>query len=452
MGLSKSGADLWAGSGLNFTLVESDTAFFLGSPLGKGGVDEALRVVRAELTEVGPRLCRLSSHEAFYLLKASFGMPRLQYILRCSPTFDSTELKFLSDGIRELLSVVLNIQLGDEAWAQASLPVRWGGLGIRDVTQLAASSFLSSLAATAQLVQRISPQAVQSGDSPLRNAAMISWSRMGGTSPPVGEEAGRQRSWDDPVCSAILNQLLTRADRTSRARLLAVSSPDAGVWIHTLPIRNLGLCLSDREIRVAAGLRLGAQVVRQHTCVCLNTVDIYGHHGLACRRSAGRHRRHAMANDVLVRAIRAVEVHAELEPHLLLSDKGKRADGATLEPWSMGKTLVWDFTCPDTLAPSHVAQSSAQAGSAAAVAEQNKRLKYSELVSSNSIIFFPVSIETLGTWGASARALCRDIGSRLAARTGDPRSHHFLIQRMAVAVQRGNALPAAGTCPSQDMS
>jgi len=44
------------------------------------------------------------------------------------------------------------------------------------------------------------------------------------------------------------------------ARLLAVSSPDAGVWVHTLPIRNLGLCLSDREIRVSAGLRLGSQL------------------------------------------------------------------------------------------------------------------------------------------------------------------------------------------------
>src|SRR3989442_1056883 len=181
-------------------------------------------------------------------------------------------------------------------------------------------------------------------------------------------------------------------------------------------------------------------------------VDVYGHHGLACRRSAGRHRRHALANDVIVRAIRAAEVHSELEPKHLLRDDGKRPDGATLDPWRMGKILIWDFTCSDTLAPSHVAQSAALAGSAASVAEQNKRLKYAELASSNSNLFFPVSVETLGTWGPSAAVLCRDIGSRLATISGDPRSHHFLIQRLALAVQRGNASSVAGTHPSQDIS
>src|SRR6184192_4004511 len=85
----------------------------------------------------------------------------------------------------------------------------------------------------------------------------------------------------------------------------------------------------------------------------------------------------------------------------------------------MGKPLVWDFTCPDTLAPSHVSQSASQAGSAAILAEQQKRLKYAELASSNSIIFSPVSFETLGTWGPSAAKLCREIGSRLAQLSGE---------------------------------
>src|SRR6267154_3532697 len=109
----------------------------------------------------------------------------------------------------------------------------------------------------------------------------------------------------------------------------------------------------------------------------------------------------------------------------------------------MGKFLAWDFTCPDSLAPSHVAQSASFAGSAAASAEQSKRAKYAELTASNAYIFAPVAVETLGTWGESAANLCRDIGSRLAALSGDPRSHQFLIQRLALAVQRGNAASVA---------
>lgn len=118
----------------------------------------------------------------------------------------------------------------------------------------------------------------------------------------------------------------------------------------------------------------------------------------------------------------------------------------------MGKTLAWDFTCPDTLAPSHVAQSATLAGSAAASAEQRKRAKYVQLITSNSVIFAPVAIETLGSWGISAVDLCRDIGTRLAAYTGDPRSHQFLVQRLSLAVQRGNAASVAGTQPRQDMT
>src|SRR5271165_202234 len=105
-----------------------------------------------------------------------------------------------------------------------------------------------------------------------------------------------------------------------------------------------------------------------------------GHHGLACRRSAGRHQRHALANDIIVRSIRSVDVHAELEPSRLLRSDGKRPDGASLDPWNRGQYLVWDFTCPDTLAPSHLNQSSLATGSAAsAAAESRKRTKYAEL-------------------------------------------------------------------------
>ena len=141
---------------------------------------------------------------------------------------------------------------------------------------------------------------------------------------------------------------------TNRARLLASASPSSGSWLHALPCPNLGLRLGNDELRIAIGLRLGVPLVRVHHCVCGTEVDQFGHHGLSCRRSAGRHRRHALANDVIVRAIRSLKIHAELEPPRLLRSDGKRPDGASLDPWRSGRYLVWDFTCPDTLVPSHL--------------------------------------------------------------------------------------------------
>ena len=104
--------------------------------------------------------------------------------------------------------------------------------------------------------------------------------------------------------------------------------------------------------------------------------------------------------------------------------------------------MVWDFTCPDTLAPSHLLRSSTAAGSAAEAAEAKKRTKYIELARSGDYTLAPVAVETLGAWGPSALEICKEIGSRIARTSGDTRSTEFLRQRLAIAIQKGNA--AAG--------
>ena len=58
-----------------------------------------------------------------------------------------------------------------------------------------------------------------------------------------------------------------------------------------------------------------------------------------------------------VRCVEALSIY-RLEPSGLdRSDgkrpDGKRPDGVTMVPWKSGKPLVWDVTCPGTLAPSY---------------------------------------------------------------------------------------------------
>ena len=83
-------------------------------------------------------------------------------------------------------------------------------------------------------------------------------------------------------------------------------------------------------------------------------------------------------------------------------------------------------------------------GSAAQAAEASKRLKYAGLGSGYS--FYTVAIETLGAWGKDAQGLVSELGGRLAALTGDPKSLAFLRQRLGIAMQRGNAAAVRGTC------
>ena len=139
---------------------------------------------------------------------------------------------------------------------------------------------------------------------------------------------------------------------------------------------------------------------------------------------------------------------ATREPHSLCTCNVKRPDGGTQVPWSRGRCLAWDATCPDTFAESHVLASSTRAGSAAATAEAMKSPKYADITA--GVDFIPIAIETSGTWGEQAFHLVMEIGRRLAIVTHEPRSAAFLRQRLSVAVQRGNAFCVTGTFMRSD--
>ena len=233
------------------------------------------------------------------------------------------------------------------------------------------------------------------------------------------------------------------ADVRTSARLLASCAPGSGAWLSATPIAPLGLNLDNNALRIAVGLRLGVPLVLAHQCSCGAAVDKLGHHGLACKRSAGRHLRHNLLNDAILRALQSAGVQAVREPPGLDRGGGKRPDGATLVPWSRGRCLLWDATCPDTLAPSHLQGSSTEPGFAAAAAEVKKVTKYAPLAMAHE--FVPIAIETMGTWGARGLSFINEVGHRIAEQTGDPRSTAFLKQRLSLAVQRGNAAAVLGT-------
>ena len=189
---------------------------------------------------------------------------------------------------------------------------------------------------------------------------------------------------------------------------------------------------------IAAGLRLGAPIVRPHVCVCGKMITVEGHHGLSCRHGSGRHSRHNQVNELLCRVFISCRTLATREPHFMCTSDGKRPDGVTRVAWKRGRCLAWDVaTCPDTFSQSHVHASSMQAGSAAAAAEEKKMRKYSDIIS--GVDFAPVAIETSGVWGKQALDLVTEVGRRIAEVTHDPRSTTFLHQRLSLAVQRGNA-------------
>ena len=78
-------------------------------------------------------------------------------------------------------------------------------------------------------------------------------------------------------------------------------------------------------------------------------------------------------------------------------------------------------------------------------AERKKKDKYAELAATHH--FVPVAIETMGVFGKEAEAFFIELGRRIREETGEPLSFHYLLQRIAVAMQRGNAAAVLDTTP-----
>ena len=345
--------------------------------------------------------------------------------------------------IKKSLIDILNINLTDSSWCQASLPVAKGGLGLRPAAEVALAGFLSSVKASEVLVNAILPSHINYA-SPHFEVAFSKWKSLSNKS-CLPENPLFQSEWDKCLYDVRFRDLIENTTSEAEiARLLAVSSPSSSDWLHAVPIPSLGLNLDPMSLKIACGLRLGSTICHPHTCICGGAVESNGRHGLSCKKQIGRRSRHDEVNKLIKRAIVQAKIPAVLEPSNLSREDGKRPDGLTLSTWKSGKCLIWDYSCADSLCATYVKSSSKQAGAAANLRENKKIEKYSSL---SNYYFVPVAVETFGSWGSSGLKLIKEIGKKLKEVTNEQRSTFFLSQNISIAIQRGNASCVMGTAP-----
>ena len=103
---------------------------------------------------------------------------------------------------------------------------------------------------------------------------------------------------------------------------------------------------------------------------------------------------------------------------------------------------MWDATCLDNFAVSNRGQATSGAGCVAALSEERKAAKYSHLTP--TYLFTPVAIESSGAIGPQSRAFLQELGRHVQLELGDTNATMYLLQRLSVAVQRGNAVAIMG--------
>ena len=428
-------------------LLSDHDLTLLGAPILPAAIESVLNKKLEDLKLMTDRLTEIDAHEALFLLRHCFSIPKMTYVLRTSPCFmENLILKNYDDLIKSALQKILNISLSEEPWNQCTLPINLGGLGLKMASEVSLPAFLSSAFGAVQIVKALLPLCIKDETNQFFELGCAKWKvKLNCDTLPSNQLF--QSEWDKPLYFQRHKNILdTVPSSIERARILGITAEHASDFLHAIPMANLGLKLADSELRVICATRLGAPLCNQHKCSCGAEVDPMGRHGLSCKNQVGRHPRHSNVNDLVKRALSSADIPSRLEPQGLSRKDGKRPDGMTLFPYKEGRCLVWDVTVVDTLACSHIKDTAKSPGAAATKAEKIKFAKYEEIKKSYHMI--PIAIETFGAWGPEGLSFIKNIGQKIKQLTGNKRSTFFLFQSISMAIQRGNAASILGTVKS----
>ena len=173
------------------------------------------------------------------------------------------------------------------------LLVSLGGLGFSSSINLAPSAFLASRSVTEDLLQLIM------GSVPpdiCYSEALTVWMCYSGLNGVPVDDITTRKTWSECASKYQRELLVSAADNHNKKRFLAFNGNISGAWLNAIPMSSTGLKLTNTQLRTAVASRLRCKMCIQHLCICGETVDNFGLHGLSCRKSASRFKRHSEIN------------------------------------------------------------------------------------------------------------------------------------------------------------
>ena len=431
----------------NICHIQSDDVIMLGAPVGsESSVDMVLNDKLAAFWLLASRLTSLQAQDALFLLKNCFSTPKLLYMLRCGACYKSAVLSEYDGVIRDTLKIVLNVDLPDDIWKQATLPVSKAGLGVRFASDLALPAFLSSVNSVSELTLQLLParlHAVSSIRDPAHIVANLEWQQRSTVVVPDGSRIGVQKAWDTPLVSRKLAEVISAAQtQVGHARLIAAAAPHSGDFLTRFlvleSVRDLMIppfvspfhCVSvppcvhctraSAAPKSTASVFTALPVANPPVVICditpsmiLSNLPWRQQTSLPCW---SRNRYQEMMENVLTASLcchnnnnnnaQLVTRHMSVNAYSYIYERTEsqaRTGGLSVTvglPWANGRCLVWDFTCPDTLAASNLNRVVISPGAVANDAEDRKTAKYLTLAPLCN--FKPITVETLRALGDCA--------------------------------------------------
>ena len=287
---------------------------------------------------------------------------KVNHLMRTTPiAAASLQAQRLSDALKASLCDLIGCGMGAGAWEQATLPIRHGGLGIRDPVKehgparLAALANFHARAADAGLLidwsRHLAPDTaftishVAVSLSPSHDV-ISRWNSDPTAILSADKTSTRQAWWAEEKETALVRRARLPQLGTARdhVRIASQDSPIAAAWLGVSPSAAAGTVIPDCDFRSLCRFWLGLPLLedgRTFPCpLCHDTADPFGDHFVTCKKN-GLSRRHNAVRDSWSTLFSAASVsHVKEAP----SNDHRRPADLLLTAWDKGRDLAIDFT------------------------------------------------------------------------------------------------------------
>ena len=438
----------------------------LGAPIGNAAfcneftaterVNKALPLLE-ELAVLG------DAQTTLLLLRQCASYCRMVFSTRVTPPSGlDPALQAFDTAVRGCLEAGCSGPLTPEAWMQACLSTRSGGLGLRSVARHSAAGYTASLMATTALCTDIDAAYDADLTAAMHQVNLALPAADHFQVPPP--HPLRQQELSRALDRVVVAQLGAPGQEREayRAHFQLLQQEGAGAWLHAVPNSALGLHVVTPLFRTMVRLRLRLPVADSDMAcpLCDGTSDSFGDHARVCPCGGDRVKRHNQLRNILAGRARAAGLQPEVEKPNLLPPRpelhggaedgsqhrgnGRRPADVWVGNWNLHGPAAFDVAVTSGLRQGHVANSALDGSKACMDYEVRKcsHLDTSAACATEGLQFVPLVVEACsGGWGPTALKTWRSLAAAIAARTSESSAKELqhLLQALGIALQRENA-------------
>jgi hypothetical protein len=416
----------------------------LGAPIGtKAFTTDFVQKKLIALDAVCKALREVNDAQVeFALFRGCLSYNKINHLLRtCPPDLLQEALAQFDEHFQNIVAEILRVPcLSETQWDQASLPVKFCGLGVNQTKVIAGSAYIGSCSLTKALVAALLGRDASAfepcGVSELLSAHEAATGAAHTLSTLAGEKSVQQKLSTERH-EALFERLRANSSVRSQNLMLSCSMPHASDWLLAPPIPGLGLGLQSDVFRTALKFRLGLPLFTQpFPCPALSSdgkpcaaeMDVFGDHAPCCHHGTSLVFRHNNVRDILGHSARAAGLAA------VVLEKKNQVDGSKAKPGDITvqqyhrgfASSAFDVTISHPLQKKFIEVAMEEAGVVAEEAHDRKLQKSLAVCEKEGIHFVPLAWESTGGATETVHETVRKWTELEGARGGYPA---YLIRR-----------------------